>query len=209
MHLCHIPQCPIQNRKVHISVLNGGLWDMDLVHSGICECGQLHQVWQVPEGHRHYMYTNRYLFRHCMLVILYMYMYICICLCMYRSIRMHPLKCILHEKCERSLFTASLLFPLYIELYRSLEKSLIINKNRRVINLIPTANSPIDSSNGMPTSYFSYIFMSASKPVLGCYVVCYHRDFVHLRWLKFHQKDFNNKKKIWCPVLWDMLKMAS
>ena len=31
----------IQNRNVHISVLNGALWDMEQVHSGICELGQL------------------------------------------------------------------------------------------------------------------------------------------------------------------------
>ena len=41
MRLLHIPQCPIQNRNVHISVLNGALWDMEQVHSGICEFGQL------------------------------------------------------------------------------------------------------------------------------------------------------------------------
>ena len=41
MHLFHIPQCPIQNRNVHISVLNGALWDMKQVHSGICELIQL------------------------------------------------------------------------------------------------------------------------------------------------------------------------
>ena len=35
MHLFHIPQCSIQNRNVHISVLNGALWDMEQVHSGI------------------------------------------------------------------------------------------------------------------------------------------------------------------------------
>ena len=32
MHLFHIPQCSIQNRNVHISVLNGALWDMEQVH---------------------------------------------------------------------------------------------------------------------------------------------------------------------------------
>ena len=37
MHMFHIPQCSIQNRNVHISVLNGALWDMEQVHSGICE----------------------------------------------------------------------------------------------------------------------------------------------------------------------------
>ena len=41
MQLLHFPQCSIQNRNVHISVLNGALWDMELVHSGICELGQL------------------------------------------------------------------------------------------------------------------------------------------------------------------------
>ena len=39
MHLFHIPQSSIQNRNVHISVLNGALWDMEQVHSGICEIG--------------------------------------------------------------------------------------------------------------------------------------------------------------------------
>ena len=37
MHLFHIPQCSIQNINVHISVLNGALWDMEQEHSGICE----------------------------------------------------------------------------------------------------------------------------------------------------------------------------
>ena len=39
MHLLHIPQCSIQNRYVHISVLNGALWDMKQVHSGIFQIG--------------------------------------------------------------------------------------------------------------------------------------------------------------------------
>ena len=39
MHLSHIPQCTIQNRNVHISDLNGALWDMGQVHCGICEIG--------------------------------------------------------------------------------------------------------------------------------------------------------------------------
>ena len=41
MHLFHIPQYSIQNRNVHISVLNEALWDMEHVHSRICELGQL------------------------------------------------------------------------------------------------------------------------------------------------------------------------
>ena len=36
----HIPHCSIQNRNMHISVLNGALWDMEQVRSGICEIGQ-------------------------------------------------------------------------------------------------------------------------------------------------------------------------
>ena len=43
MRLFHIPQCSIHNRNVHISVLNGALWDMEQVHSRICELGQLTQ----------------------------------------------------------------------------------------------------------------------------------------------------------------------
>ena len=39
MHLFHIPECSIQNRNVHISVLNGAFWYMEQVHSGICEIG--------------------------------------------------------------------------------------------------------------------------------------------------------------------------
>ena len=43
MHLSYIPQYTIQNRNVHISVLNGALWDMWQVHCGICECGLYRQ----------------------------------------------------------------------------------------------------------------------------------------------------------------------
>ena len=42
MHPFYIPQCSIQNRNVHISVLNGALWDLEQVHSGICEIGLLY-----------------------------------------------------------------------------------------------------------------------------------------------------------------------
>ena len=35
VHLSHIPQCTIQNRNVHISVLNGALWDRDRCIVGI------------------------------------------------------------------------------------------------------------------------------------------------------------------------------
>ena len=44
MHLFHIPQCNIQNRNVHISVLNVALWDMEQVHCGISELGQLYML---------------------------------------------------------------------------------------------------------------------------------------------------------------------
>ena len=37
MHLLYIPQCTIQNRNVHSSVLSGALWDMEQVNCGICE----------------------------------------------------------------------------------------------------------------------------------------------------------------------------
>ena len=51
MHLSHIPQCTIQNRNVHISVLNGALWDMGQVHCWICEFGlfqwKLNENWEL------------------------------------------------------------------------------------------------------------------------------------------------------------------
>ena len=42
MHLSYIPQYTIQNRNVHISVLNGALWDIEQVHFEICEKGPFH-----------------------------------------------------------------------------------------------------------------------------------------------------------------------
>ena len=44
MHLSHIPQYTIQDRNVHISVLNGVLWDMEHVQCGICEVALLWQI---------------------------------------------------------------------------------------------------------------------------------------------------------------------
>ena len=41
IHLFCIPQYIIQNRNVHISVLNYALWDMEQVYCGICKCGLL------------------------------------------------------------------------------------------------------------------------------------------------------------------------
>ena len=41
MHLSNISQCAIRNRNVHISVLNGVLWDMGLAYCGIYEFGLL------------------------------------------------------------------------------------------------------------------------------------------------------------------------
>ena len=45
MHLFHIPQCSNRNRNLHISVLNGALWDIEQVHIGICKLGQfMHMI---------------------------------------------------------------------------------------------------------------------------------------------------------------------
>ena len=41
MHLSDGPQCTIQKRNMHISVLNGVLRHMGQVHCGICEIGLL------------------------------------------------------------------------------------------------------------------------------------------------------------------------
>ena len=41
MHLFRIPQCTIQKKNVHISVLSGELWDTEQVHYAICETGLL------------------------------------------------------------------------------------------------------------------------------------------------------------------------
>ena len=40
----------IQNRNVHISGLNGTLWDMEQVHSGIGEIGLIHHALATHEG---------------------------------------------------------------------------------------------------------------------------------------------------------------
>ena len=40
MHQFHIPRCTIQNRNMHIYVLNGALWDMERVHCGIFKKNQ-------------------------------------------------------------------------------------------------------------------------------------------------------------------------
>ena len=56
MHLFHIPQCIIQKRNVHISVLNGTLWDMEQVHCGISETDLVLTVlkssWNQKNHHR-------------------------------------------------------------------------------------------------------------------------------------------------------------
>ena len=49
MQLFYIPQCSIQNRNVHISVLSGALWDMEHVHSAICEIGLF--IWKLGTKH--------------------------------------------------------------------------------------------------------------------------------------------------------------
>ena len=50
MHLFHIPECSIQSRNVHISVLNGAFWDMEQVHSGISELGQIVAWWCILDN---------------------------------------------------------------------------------------------------------------------------------------------------------------
>ena len=45
MHLFYIPECTIQNRNVHISVLNGAFWDMEQVHTRICEIDLIRRQW--------------------------------------------------------------------------------------------------------------------------------------------------------------------
>ena len=48
MHLFHIPQCSIHNRNVHISILNGALWDIEQVHSGIFGIGLFDKPLSAP-----------------------------------------------------------------------------------------------------------------------------------------------------------------
>ena len=43
LHMGNEGNCTIQNRNVHISGLNGALWDMGEVRCGICEIGLLCQ----------------------------------------------------------------------------------------------------------------------------------------------------------------------
>ena len=49
MHLSHIPRCTIQNRYMHISVLNDEMCDMKQVHCGICETVLLVHSPPIPE----------------------------------------------------------------------------------------------------------------------------------------------------------------
>ena len=59
MHQPHIPQCIIQNRNVHISVLNGALWDVGQVHCGICEKGLTAKT-AIIIFTKQYMYVTRH-----------------------------------------------------------------------------------------------------------------------------------------------------
>ena len=53
MYLFHIPQCIIQNTSIHLSVLNGALWDMDWLRCGIFEIVLFH-----PQTHQaFYLFT--------------------------------------------------------------------------------------------------------------------------------------------------------
>ena len=49
MHLFHVLQCTIQNRNVHISVLNGALWDMEQVFCGIMKWSIAHIGFQANQ----------------------------------------------------------------------------------------------------------------------------------------------------------------
>ena len=61
-----IPQCTNQTRDVHISILNGALWDIEQVHYGICEniilCMFLHMpsrsIHRPTQKRLHYHNTN-------------------------------------------------------------------------------------------------------------------------------------------------------
>ena len=47
--MSYIPQRTIRNKNVHISILNGALWDREQVHWGICDLVQLgSRTWGVP-----------------------------------------------------------------------------------------------------------------------------------------------------------------
>ena len=48
MQLSHIPQCIIQNRYVHLSVMSGALWDMSAL--SICEIDLFYGI-TLPDGH--------------------------------------------------------------------------------------------------------------------------------------------------------------
>ena len=66
----HIPQCTIQNRNVHISVLNGALWDMEQVHYGICEIGLFHLSFSDPLVWFNLMLWCTFVTWHVLIVIL-------------------------------------------------------------------------------------------------------------------------------------------
>ena len=50
MQLFHITQYTTQKRNVHISVLNGALWEMEQLHCGICELGEFRSQKVQQEG---------------------------------------------------------------------------------------------------------------------------------------------------------------
>ena len=54
MHPFYNPKCTIQNRNMHISVLNSALWDMGQVRCSICEIGQFN----APKQHHVPSATN-------------------------------------------------------------------------------------------------------------------------------------------------------
>ena len=71
--LFHIPQCSIQNRNVHISVLNGALWDIEPVQTGICELVQLPHCCYSHGGHQEIDLANL-LWIHIMCIFIQSYL---------------------------------------------------------------------------------------------------------------------------------------
>ena len=57
MHQSHIPQCNIQNRNAHISVVNVALWDMEKVQCGICEIVKK-TLWNAQIWHHYNSVSN-------------------------------------------------------------------------------------------------------------------------------------------------------
>ena len=82
----HITQCIIQNRNVHISVLNGALWDMEQVHYGI------YDIWYISS---HALYTMSVFNNNCEIKCKSEIWFIALCLLSYSTPRIHIRLCAL------------------------------------------------------------------------------------------------------------------